>query len=260
MMGRPRWWIVVAVALTQLVVATAVLGFRWVTSSTEVPVTEAVERFREGAPPVAAEPAEPEPTDGAASPTQPTTGVYRFTTSGSESAAGVDRALPDRSVRLVTREDATRWTVRHEYSAEHTEWFALGVDERGLFAELYRLKVTFGPFTVDETVEFEPTVRLAVFPFEVDQRWTGGFEGGSFTGRTFEHTTMSVGDEILEVWGIEVAIDLDGEIEGTLRTQIWYSPRHAMPVKESYAQDLRVGRGTYQGSWTITMLSTVPER
>jgi hypothetical protein len=293
MVHRRRRRVLLALAAVELLAGSTLLGHRWITTSTEVSVDRALERFRQqgdlvraSTPAPTAEVATPAPTPtprGRAgsravtpspaptptpfdpsrpSPLPPEAGVYRWRTEGWEEASGVRRDLPDRSVRVITDEGGGTWLNEHQYSQEHTEWFTLTVNEQGVFSESYRAAVTFGPFTTDQTMHFQPPTRFTVFPLEVGQRWQGEWDGdtsGSYVGTTFERTTVRVGDEDVDTWGIQIDMTMEGEIAGRVSMKIWVSPVHRMTVKEHLDQDVRSGPGSYKGVWTITLLSTRPE-
>lgn len=287
-----------ALALVQVLVATGVLGFRWLTASTPVEVSQALERFRSGGDttdladadvptgsivPVVEPTPSPTPNPKAkpsrspspspATPTPvplgfpiepPASGVYEWDTVGWEQAANLRRDLPDRSVRLISSNNSRTWMNEHEYSEQHTDWFPLTISEQGVFNASFRARVVFGPFTQDQTLRFDPPLRFATFPSAVGQRWEGAFTGGSsgtYNGRTFERTSMDVGGERVDVWGIEVAMELhEGEVTGTVVSKIWVAERHRLTVKEEWRQDLVSGPGSYRGEWTITLRSLMPRR
>ncbi len=296
-MERPRHRIVIAFAIVQILVGGSVLGYRWMTTSTEADVSAALDRYREQGTPVqeeasADEPAlevatSPEPVDGDAPVVEeegeaveedqvvvtpppgatfsqaPDAGVYAWAQEGSEQVGNLNRDLPERSVRVVTRSSGTAWTDEHRYSEEHvrnTEWL---VDDRGVAGKSLRTRITFGPFSNDQTVVFDPPMRVGVFPMQEGQRWEGSFTGptsGSYKGHTFERTKLRVGDEQVDVFGIEVFLEMEGEVSGTATTKVWVSPKYRMVVKEFQEQSARSSGMTYTARWTITLLSIRPQR
>lgn len=201
----------------------------------------------------------------------PEEGVYEWRTEGWEQVkAGPGpasrRDLPENSRRIVTVEGERTWLNDHIYSEEHEEWFPLTISEQGVASASYRIRVTFGPVTQDQKLDFTPPVRFSVFPLEVGQQWQGSWEDaedntrGTYVGRTFEHTTLDIGGEQVEVWGIEVDMEMEGDTSGTVLTRIWVAPKYRMTVKEFYDQEVESGPGTYEGEWTITLKSTTPQQ
>lgn len=209
-------WTVVAFALVQILLASTVLGYRWVSSSPEATVADALEQYREReprgpAPPTGTTPApsptpaptpdtppeatpepepqtadpEPEPTpDGtpaAAPPARilelPDPGVYEWETDGWEQAAGIRRDLPERSVRIISHEGPRRWMNEHRYSEDHVEWFPFDLTDAGLFCESYRNRIRFGPVGGESTITYDPPARFTAFPLEAGTAWTGSWEG-----------------------------------------------------------------------------------
>lgn len=196
----------------------------------------------------------------------PEVGVYEWHTEGWEQVGPSRRDLPERSRRIVTVEGERTWMNDHIYSEQHEEWFPLTVSEQGVASSSYRARVSFGPITQDHTLDFEPPMRFSVFPFEVGQQWQGSWQDpdddtrATYTGRTFEHTTLDIGGERVEAWGVEVVMEMEGDISGTVLTRIWVAPEYRMTVKEFYDQEVTSGPGTYEGEWTITLLSLDPQR
>lgn len=197
----------------------------------------------------------------------PEEGVYEWETDGWEQAGPSPRRdLPERSRRIITREGERTWMNDHIYSDQHEEWFPLTVSEQGVSAASYRIRVAFGPFTQDQQLDFSPPMRFSVFPLEVGQQWQGSWEDaedntrGTYVGQTFERTHLDIGGEQVEVWGIEVDMEMEGDTSGRVLTRIWVSPEHRMTVKEYYEQEVESGPGTYEGEWTITLLSTTPQQ
>lgn len=308
MSERGRRGVVLALAITTLLVGLGGVGYRWFTASTEVSSDEAVRRFREGRPSPDGSPTPgPTPTPAglaaAATPTSeaggrseatvsaptptpvptpappptgpggfvllpPEEGVYEWETDGWEevSPGPPRRDLPERSRRIITEEGERTWMNDHIYSEQHEEWFPLTISDQGVTAASYRLRVSFGPVTQDQKLDFSPPMRFSVFPFEVGQQWQGSWEDapdntrGTYVGRTFEHTHLDIGGEQVEVWGVEIDMEMEGDISGTVLTRIWVSPEYRMTVKEFYDQEVESGPGTYEGEWTITLLSTTPQQ
>lgn len=299
-----RRGIVLVLAVATLLVGLGGVGYRWFTTSTEVSSAEALQRFREGRATPDGSPSPgptPTPADTAPTPTPagrseatvtaptptpvptpappptgpggfvllpPEEGVYEWETQGWEQVnpGPGRRDLPERSRRIITHEGERSWLNDHIYSEEHEEWFPLTISEQGVSAASYRIRVSFGPITQDQKLDFSPPMRFAVFPLEVGQQWQGSWEDapdntrGTYVGETFERTTLDIGGEQVEVWGVEVDMEMEGDTSGTVLTRIWISPKYRMTVKEFYDQRVESGPGTYEGEWTITLVSTSPQR
>jgi hypothetical protein len=126
-----------------------------------------------------------------------------------------------------------------------------------------RNRVVFGPVTNDKTVVFDPMMYVSQFPFELGQRWEGEWSGktsGEYTGRTFEHTTMTIGGEEVEVWATEVRMTMRGEIEGTNITRSWVAPEYRLVVKQYQEIEVTSGPADYYCEWTGQLVSLDPQR
>jgi hypothetical protein len=292
--------VAIAIAVVEILLGSTLLGYRWVASSTGVSQQQALERFRtDGGPggdvtprglpegpiltPSPVPTPSPTPTPSgrrrratpSPAPTPPPraqpsysqappeAGVYTYRTQGWEEGASIRRDLPETSQRIVRHAGPRTWSNEHIYSNEHEERFDITVTEQGLFSSYTNTEIAFGPFSTDHTLLMDPSMRVGVIPLRLDQRWQGEWSGptsGSYQGRTVEHTTLVIGGEALEVWGVQLDITLRGEINGTVRSKVWISPRLRMPVKEFYDQQASTARGSYRGTWTITLTDIAPKR
>jgi hypothetical protein len=191
----------------------------------------------------------------------PREGVYTWSVEGYEQAPGVRRDLPSRSQRVITWEDNGAWTEHHIFSEQREEWFGLVVSDQGVATTDSRNRVVMGPVTADNTVVFDPPVFVSRFPFEVGQTWSGSWSGktsGDYTGKTFEHGYMTIGDKKVEVYATEVVMHMQGEVSGTVVTKSWVAPEYRLVVKQYQNMDVQAG-ANYKSEWTGTVLSLDPQ-
>ena len=196
-------------------------------------------------------------------PGHPAEGVYSWATDGYESFSGSRRKFPSETQRIVTVDGPTTWTNHHYFSEERQNWYQVHTDEDGYIVFYQRNKVVFGPVTRDSTVTFNPPMRVGRVGSKVGDTWKGSWKGktfGTYEARTFDHTFMTIGGEKVEVWGVEMFIHLHGETEGEVHARTWVSPKHHLPVREHYVQDVETGPGTYHAEWDMTLKSLTPER
>ncbi|HVL81902.1 MAG TPA: hypothetical protein VM840_09955 [Actinomycetota bacterium] len=280
-----------------LVTGSGALGHRWMTEPDPVSVDQALEEYRSSATPAPGQQDAPatglQPTDGPpddatapgtdaarpgrapsgggpAAPTPapapgsvppPPPGVYTWQTDGWEEA-GFRRTYPTETTRIVTPRDARSVTNNHKFSQDHEEWFVLQSTDRGGVMSERRMKITFGPVTVDRTVVFDPPLLGVPIPHQVGARWQGTWTGatsGSYTGETLEKRTVRIGNEDVEVYVNELRMTMRGESEGEVITRLWYSPAHRLMVREEGNYTMRGGPGTYRTEYTITLRSTRPQ-
>ena len=217
--------------------------------------------------------AEPQPEERAARerrqkaaafvPGAPEEGVYSWDTEGYESFNGSRRAFPRETQRIITRHGKTSWTLHHYFSEERESWTEVASDADGYSSAEQRNKVVFGPVTRDVNVTFDPPMVTGPMPARLGATWNGRWEGktyGTYSGRYFEKTSITVDGERVEVWGIELRIHLRGETEGETWAQVWVSPESHMVIREHYRQDAQTGPGTYKAEWLMTVKSLTPQR
>lgn len=196
-------------------------------------------------------------------PTTPEEGVYSWATKGWEEAAGIRRDFPDESQRIITASDGSSWKQHHYFSEEREIWSEFVVSKKGAYLAMQRNRAKFGPVTNDSTIDFSPPMLVGLASPEEGASWSGEWEGrtsGTYTSRIFEHGTMVIGDEKLEVWGYEVRMQLRGELDGTVFARVMFSPKYALTVQERYQQTIQSERGRYRADWTMTLKSTTPQR
>ena len=201
--------------------------------------------------------------NGYAFPTTPDEGVYSWNTKGWEEAAGIRRDFPSESQRIITASNGSSFKQHHYFSEEREIWSDFVITERGAHVAKQRNRAKFGPVTNDSTIDFSPPMLVGLGDPAVGKSWSGRWQGrtsGSYTGRVFDHGTMDVGGESLEVWGYEIRLTMKGELDGTVFARVMYAPEHALTVHEHYTQDIQSERGRYRAEWTMTLKSTTPQR
>ena len=196
-------------------------------------------------------------------PTTPAEGVYSWDTKGWEEAAGIRRDFPSESQRIITASNGSSWKQHHYFSEEREIWSDFVISERGAHMAKQRNRAKFGPVTNDSTIDFSPPMLVGLRSPAVGKSWGGKWQGrtsGSYTARIFDHGTMNIGGESLEVWGYELRLTMRGELDGTVFARVMYAPEHALTVQEHYTQDIQSERGRYRADWTVTLKSTTPQR
>lgn len=203
------------------------------------------------------------PREPAFTPGAPEEGVYSWDTEGYESFNGSRRTFPRETQRIVTRHSETSWTLHHYFSKERESWTDVNTSNDGYRTTKQRNKIVFGPVSRDVTINFDPAMHTGPMPARVGATWSGEWQGdtyGTYRGRYFEKTKLTIDGDEVEVWGIEYQIRLRGETEGTTWAQVWISPQTHMVVKEHYKQDVQSGPGTYRAEWMMTVRSLTPRR
>ena len=196
-------------------------------------------------------------------PTTPAEGVYSWDTDGWEEAAGIRRQFPNESQRIVTASNGESWKQHHYFSEEREIWSEFSIGEKGAYLNMQRNRAKFGPVTNDSTIDFSPPMMVGLAKPKLGATWSGKWQGrtsGTYSSRIFDHGTMTIGGESIEVWGYEVRMTLKGELEGTVYAKIMYSQEYALTVQEFYRQDIQSERGRYRAEWNMTLKSTTPQR
>jgi hypothetical protein len=114
-------------------------------------------------------------------------------------------------------------------------------------------------------VSFAPSMVFTHLPFVLGRTWDGKWSGdtyGRYAAQIFERTRMRVGGTYVEAWGVELRIEMHGEVEGEQNLRAWIAPAHRTTVRESYVVTgrLRGEPGTYHGEWTLSLRSLRPHR
>ncbi|MGH2808166.1 MAG: hypothetical protein ACRDKT_12935 [Actinomycetota bacterium] len=206
------------------------------------------------------EPARPE---AGFTPGRPEEGVYSWATEGYESFNGSRRQFPSETQRIVTHEGADGYVNHHYFSEERQSWSGVVVDERGYLISWQRNKIVFGPVTRDQTIRFDPPLRVGLYPAQVGDSWEGSWDGptyGDYSMRVFDHTTMTIGGTEVEVWALEMHMTLHGETEGRVLGRFWVNTERHLVVREYYRQDVESGPGSYRAEWDQTLKSLEPRR
>ncbi len=193
---------------------------------------------------------------------RPLEGVYAWDVEGYEEASGgTRRDLPRESHRIITHGPGGTWVEHHIFSREREEWFEVDRSDAGFLTDAVRNRVEFGPVEVDKTVTFTPSVLGARVPFRVDDGWSGSWTGrteGDYNARIFEHVTMVIDGERVEVWGTEVLMRMRGEVDGEVLTRSWIAPDHGLMVKQHQVISIETGPYSYHSEWTGQVRSLTP--
>jgi hypothetical protein len=194
---------------------------------------------------------------------RPEEGVYEWSVDGYERAPGMRRDLPERSYRLINHAGRAGWVEHHIFSKQKEMWNHLTISEEGVFAISTRNRVEIGPVTADRTVHFNPPMLVNRFPNKLGSSWKGSWSGktsGSYTARVFDHTTITIEGEEVEVWAVEVALEMHGEVEGTALVRSWVAPDYSLVVRQYQKTSARSGPTTYYSEWTGQVVSLTPRR
>lgn len=200
---------------------------------------------------------------GYKNPTTPDEGVYSWATKGWEEAAGIRRNFPQESQRIITASDGSGFKQHHYFSEEREIWSEFVISKEGAHVAMQRNRAKFGPVTNDSTIDFAPPMQVALANPEEGAAWSGKWQGrtsGSYSARAFDHGTMTIGGEEIEVWAYEYRMQLRGELDGNVYAQVWFAPKYALTVREHYEQTIQSDRGRYRADWTMTLKSTTPQR
>jgi hypothetical protein len=201
-------------------------------------------------------------TQGSAAVGRPAEGVYAWTVEGYEQAPGVRRQLPERSHRVITHTDDNAWQEHHIFSEEREQWMNLSISAEGVTTTSVRNRVVMGPVEQDKTVSYDPPAFVARFPARVGNSWNGSWSGktsGTYTAKVFEHTTITIDGEEVEVYATEVVMEMRGEIEGTAITRSWYSAEHRLVVKQGQEMRITSGPSDYRSEWIGQVVSLEPQ-
>ncbi|MDP9068716.1 MAG: hypothetical protein M3N53_10295 [Actinomycetota bacterium] len=193
----------------------------------------------------------------------PEEGVYSWATEGHEQVGGARREFPAETQRIITVGQDQTWNQHHYFSDERQIWTAFRAGSTGVEITQQRNKVTFGPVTRESEIDFSPPMLAAPRSLRVGLEWHGEWTGetyGSYASEVFEHTSMAIGGERVEVWGMTYVIDLRGEQEGQVNAEVWFAPGPGLTVKEHYVQDVDSGGARYHAEWTQTLKSLQPRQ
>ena len=193
----------------------------------------------------------------------PEEGVYSWATDGWEEAAGIRRQFPEESQRIITASNGTSWKQHHYFSEEREIWSDFVITEQGAHMAKQRNRAKFGPVTNDSTIDFAPPMRVGPSNLEVGYAWNGKWDGktyGSYAGRIVGEGQMNIDGKVVDIYAIELRIELKGELEGTVLAEVRLAPKYALTVYEHYTQDLQSDKGRYRAEWEMTIKSMDPQR
>lgn len=193
----------------------------------------------------------------------PEEGVYSWATDGYEQVSGARREFPKETQRILTLNGDGHWTQHHYFSEEREIWTHFHWGARGAEITGQRNKVTFGPVTNDSTIDFSPPMLVGPRNLKVGYEWGGSWEGethGTYSNKIFEHTTLDIGGEEVEVWGISYNIELHGKQEGRVTAKVWLAPDYSLTVQDYYNQDIESSGTRYHAEWTMKLKSLHPEQ
>jgi hypothetical protein len=194
---------------------------------------------------------------------RPGEGVYSWATDGYEEVSGARREFPEESQRILTWSGSDGWVEHHYFSEQREIWTNFRWGPRGAEVMQQRNKVTFGPVTNESTIDFSPPMLVGPRDLKVGYEWGDTWEGqthGDYSSKVFEHTTMAIGGEEVEVWGLSYVINLRGQQEGRVTAEVWLAPSYGLTVQEHYEQDIRSDGAHYQAEWTQKLKSLEPRR
>jgi hypothetical protein len=195
--------------------------------------------------------------------TAPEEGVYSWATEGYEQVSGARRQFPKETQRIMTLSDNRSWTQHHYFSEEREIWTQFHWGTGGAEITQQRNKVTFGPVTNESMIDFNPPMLVGPRDLEVGYEWGGKWTGdthGDYISKVFEHTTLDIGGEKVEVWGMSYVINLRGEQQGKVTAEVWLAPAEGLTVKEHYVQDVESSGARYHAEWKQTLKSMTPEQ
>lgn len=195
--------------------------------------------------------------------TAPQEGVYSWATEGYEQVSGARREFPKETQRIITLSGNRSWTEHHYFSEEREIWTQFQWGARGAEVTEQRNKVKFGPVTNESMIDFVPAMLVGPRDLRVGYEWGGKWSGdtsGDYSSKIFERSTLVIGGEEVEVWGISYEIDLRGEQEGKVTAQVWLAPAEGLTVKEHYVQNVESSGARYQAEWEQTLKSLEPRR
>ena len=224
-------------------------------TSTAADQNSALTEYREKA--VAATPAKPG---------VPASGVYRYRSTGSESAgSGVlsaSRPLPDEAVYVITpREDGYHEDLR--LSEEHVEEADFRVDATGTTATWRRTKVTFLGIGEDDRDDVDPPSLDHPAKLAVGKSWNGSYRLGdiavTYTGKVTGKETATLDGKSIPVFVLRTDSSFTGSTPGTRTDVIRWSPALSIPVTWSIDQKTG-GDAEFTISADLTLLSGTPLR
>lgn len=205
------------------------------TSSTEVPVGDAVREFRASG-------------DAAAGPRPgvPRPGVYRMRQSGRERGGvgpvSLSRALPGSALYVVTLRPGG-YREELDISREHVESVDLRVRPEGAHAVARRSKVTFlGLGRDDRRTLVPPPLRMPA-RLRVGATWSDRYAAGTipFTARAtvLRKDAVTIDGRSRPVMVVRSVTDTGGTHPGRRTDTMWWSPGLSLPLRWTIDMEIR---------------------
>lgn len=202
----------------------------------------------------------------------PAEGVYLYRGTGREGIGPWNRPLDRDSERIITHHDRDTWTEQHIFSEQRASWTKITIGETGRIVHGQRNDIRIGPNdAINESRQFpfNPPLQATMFPPpSVDETWGGRFSGrtqrnetytGTYTVRSVEDDVWTIGGTSTRVLGYVMDVELEGDVEGTVKVNYWFSPAYGLTVREDYRIDAKVGHlPPYFGEWSVRLLSLDP--
>lgn len=199
----------------------------------------------------------------------PAEGVYRFEGSGEENINGISRPLDTESHRIVTHEDHDTWVEHHIFQEERQSWTRITTGATGRLVHSQRNLIGIAGQTVRDTdVPFDPPVQAVLFPHRVGHTWSDRFEGrsepdgddysGTYRVQALGDEVWRVGNRPVRVFGYQMDVEFEGELEADVTVKYWFAPLHGVTVKEHYSIDATVEGLDYHAEWDVRLLSIAP--
>jgi len=244
-----------------VLVVLALVGFWFFvfrSPATPVDLTQALRLYRQGQRP------------GGDDPRLPSSGVYRYRTTGSEhlSVGGISRAFPSETEQIVT--DARCATMRWEPFAQHVEGLVVCPAPGGAL-------VTTSAPTYEKIAGTEDTtdIRCPADAYLVPPDRTAGTSWTTacaaagttvaYRGEVVGASTVVVGGTDVPALHVRIAMDFSGAESGTSPVDYWVSPASGLVLRQRETVDLDqpagpLGTVRYSETMTLDLDSTVPAR
>jgi hypothetical protein len=221
MLRRPI--LIAVISLIVLAIAGLVAWRRVFTSSSAVPVSTALQEFRQAAKGSVTGP--------------PLPGVYTYSLQGKECAgvAGIHlcRSFPTHARMILTRKPGIV-TIEADLSQDHVETSRFIVHVDGRYLAWQRTKIVFGIAQDDSATTVPATLALPA-ALRVGMRWTQRFTTGGLpvvtSNRVVRQTTMTIGGAKIMAFEIDADSRTGGAHPGTESDVTWHSPSSGLDVR-----------------------------
>ena len=215
---------------------------------------------------------------GSASLLRPEAGVYTYDATGTEqlSLLSTSQAWGNPVPGTVTTDDRGCWTIRFDFSTNHTQATTYCPAGRVLQERTGSTSQTFDfvAASVTDVTDFvcDPPGQLIRLDATAGQTWPQSCVGRSparGTQVTSAGTNTYLGREQLRIGGTTVRAlhyrvdrDLSGDQKGTERTELWFHPDTGLTLRETrrvrVASPSPIGDVIYTEEGTFTLTSLVP--